>query len=104
MKVEGVLDCPRFIVREIEEERTERLFSTWRISLEHISMRLFLRRAKRGVFLMEQGGGERVKRIEWVSSVVDVGGCNHFAGFIARVFLKARSPAWRTEKRSLQDP
>jgi len=30
-----------------------------------------LHRAKRGAFLMEQGGGERAKRIEWVSSVVD---------------------------------
>jgi len=42
---------------------------------------------------MEQGGGERVKIIEWVSLVVDVGGCSHFAGFIASmlVFLEARS-------------
>ena len=41
------------------------------------------RRAKRGAVLMEQGGGKQAKRIEWVSSVVDVGGCSH---------IRARSP------------
>jgi len=39
-----------------------------------------LRRAKRGAFLMEQGRGERVKIIEWVSIVVDVAVCSYFGG------------------------
>jgi len=52
-----------------------------------------LRRAKRGAILMKQGGGERVKRIKWVSLVVDVAVYSHFADFIASmlVFFKARS-------------
>jgi len=48
----------------------------------------FLRGAKRGAFfLMEQGGGERAERIEWVSLVVDVAVCSHFAGFIASMLV-----------------
>jgi len=38
---------------------------------------------------MEQGGGERTKRIEWVSSVVDVGDCSHFAHFIASIYASS---------------
>jgi len=36
---------------------------------------------------MEQGGGERAKRIEWVSLVVDVAVCSHFAKSIALTHL-----------------
>jgi len=43
-------------------------------------LRMNLRRAKRGAFLMEQGGGERAKRTEWVSLLVNVVICSHFAG------------------------
>ena len=40
---------------------------------------------------MKQEQNERVKRIEWVSLVVDLAVSSYFGGSIARVFLKARS-------------
>ena len=44
-------------------------------------------------FLMEQGGGKRAKRIGWVSLVVDVAVCSHFAHFIANSYLPKGSLA-----------